>query len=162
MILESREINSSLLVCPRALFFMPVSCRPTAYIRAKYSLNISHTASKFKIRKIPTKRDRNLQSPGRPYPCQPWTLISICSLPSLTGFRCAGLMMEGLSIVTLTTQKLLHLEASNFAHLFKNEFCMLSNSMNIWDALILSQHIVQFSLNTLLKTNNNKQNNKII
>ena len=51
--------------------------------------------------------------------------------------------MEGLSFQTLITQKLLYLEASNFACPFKNEFCMLSISVNIWDALILSQHIVK-------------------
>ena len=66
----------------------------------------------------------------------------MCSLPSLKGFSCAGLM-EGLSTEAPITQNLLHLEASNCACLSKNEFCMLSISVNIWDALILSQHFVE-------------------
>ena len=51
--------------------------------------------------------------------------------------------MEGLSFQTLITQKLLYLEASNFACLFKNKFCRLNISMNIWDTLILFQYIVK-------------------
>ena len=51
--------------------------------------------------------------------------------------------MEGLSPETLITQKLLHLEASNFACLSKNKFCLRRISMNIWNALNLSQHIVK-------------------
>ena len=66
----------------------------------------------------------------------------MCILPSLKGFSCAGLM-EGLSFQTLITQKLLYLEASNFACLFKNKFCRLNISMNIWDTLILFQYIVK-------------------